>query len=111
MHRGMLLLWTAGLLQACGGGQDTTVAALPPVIAEGQQIYQANCKVCHAQGISGAPILGNQKMWAGRADKGLDALVASAINGTGLMPAKGGNDELREEDIAKAVGYLLFRLN
>lgn len=98
-----LLLPVVGLT-GCTSEQDK-------ILAQGQAIYKGTCKVCHAQGINGAPILGNNKMWAKRADQGLPTLVQHASQGYGLMPAKGGNDQLSEEEISSAVQYMLSQLN
>lgn len=76
-----------------------------------QSLYKQNCKVCHAQGINGAPILGNKKMWGPRLEKGEDALVQNAINGVGLMPAKGGRSGLTDEQVGEIVSYMLEQLN
>ena len=76
----------------------------------GEEIVKKNCKVCHAQGLNGAPIIGNKKMWQPRVAKGSDALVASAINGFGLMPAKGGQTQLTDEEIELAVNYFLSQI-
>jgi cytochrome c5 len=81
-----------------------------PALVAGEAIVKANCFVCHAQGINGAPIIGNHKMWGPRAGQGLNTLVSHAMSGYGLMPAKGGNEELQEEDIRLAVGYMLSQL-
>ena len=89
-------------LSACGNGND---------LKQGEQIVVANCKVCHASGINGAPIIGNKKMWGKRMGKGREALVNNAVNGVGLMPAKGGNAELTEAQIDLAVGYFLSQVN
>ncbi len=80
------------------------------ILAKGQQIYESTCKVCHAQGLNGAPILGNKKMWVSRAAQGEDVLVTHAMNGFGLMPAKGGKQELSEPEIRAAVKYMLSKL-
>lgn len=80
-------------------------------LAAGQAIVKKNCAVCHAQGINGAPIIGNAKMWGPRIAKGKDVLVQSATNGFGLMPAKGGKTELTDDDIALAVNYLVSQAN
>lgn len=79
-------------------------------LLEGEQIVAKNCKVCHAPGINGAPIIGNKKMWLPRIDKGVDQLVVNASNGVGLMPAKGGNSELTEAEISLAVNYFLAQV-
>ena len=82
----------------------------------GELVFKKNCKVCHAQGINGAPILGNKAMWGPRLAKGEQALVQSALNGFGLMPARGGKDGkngnslLPDEDIQLAVKYMLSKV-
>lgn len=81
-----------------------------PDLEKGAEIYSSVCKVCHAQGINGAPVYGNNKMWSKRTDKGLDALVQNASNGFGLMPAKGGRTELTEDQIRAAIKYMLAGL-
>ena len=91
-------------LGACGDSRNQADLEL------GAEIVKHNCKVCHAQGINGAPIIGNRKMWGPRLDKGRPALVANAVNGVGLMPAKGGRSELSEQEIDLAVGYFLSQL-
>lgn len=83
------------------------MAALP---SPGEQVFTQNCKVCHAQGINGAPIFGNKKMWAPRVEKGIPALIQHAMNGFGLMPAKGGNESLTEEDITGAVTFMVSKV-
>lgn len=79
-------------------------------ISAGEQIFNRNCKVCHAQGINGAPILGNEAMWKDRKSQPVDTLIAHAMNGYGLMPAKGGNPELTEQDIRACVNFMLSKL-
>lgn len=91
-------------LVACGSGGGAER------LAEGKKIYEANCKVCHAQSINGAPILGNKKMWSKRAEQGEDTLVAHAISGFGLMVPKGGNAQLTDEEIRSVVKYMLSTL-
>lgn len=88
-------------LTACGEKID---------LEKAEAIVKANCKVCHASGINGAPIIGNKKMWSPRTAKGKEALVANAISGVGLMPPKGGKDKLSDEEIALAVEYFLSQL-
>ena len=78
-------------------------------VEKGEALYAKACKVCHAQGINGAPVLGNQANWRDRKDQGLDVLVEHATNGYGLMPAKGGSD-LTEEEIRYVVKFMLDAL-
>ena len=81
-----------------------------PELEHGETVYIGTCKACHAGGINGAPILGNNKMWAKRAPQGLPVLVEHASNGYGLMPAKGGNTSLTEQDLTAAIKYMLSQL-
>jgi len=57
-------------------------------------------------GAAGAPIPGSDA-WGERAAKGLDTLSASAINGIGVMPAKGGRADLSDDEIRAAVEHML----
>lgn len=78
-----------------------------PEISAGELIFTGTCKVCHASGINGAPIFGNRKMWQPRLEQGVDTLISHAINGYGLMPAKGGNLDLTNEEVGQAVNYMV----
>ena len=100
--------------------QSLLIAALPllllacspkdPDLEKGAEIYVQACKVCHAQGINGAPVLGNQPNWKERKQQGLAVLVEHASQGYGLMPAKGGRTELTDDQIQAAVKYMLAAL-
>ncbi|MGR8921900.1 MAG: c-type cytochrome [Gammaproteobacteria bacterium] len=87
-------------------------AATPTQTADiGEQTYKGACFACHAQGIAGAPKYADVGAWEARLTKGRDALVANAINGytgeQGMMPARGGNPTLSDEEVAAAVDYML----
>jgi cytochrome c5 len=79
-------------------------------LALGEEVYKGTCIACHAQGINGAPILGNQKMWGKRLPQGIPVLVEHASNGYGLMPAKGGNTDLTKEQMTAAVTYMVSQV-
>jgi cytochrome c5 len=81
-----------------------------PELELGEKIYIGTCKACHAGGINGAPILGNNKMWAKRAPQGIETLVDHASKGYGLMPAKGGNTDLTQPEMTAAVKFMLSQL-
>lgn len=76
-------------------------------VSDGQSTYQRACALCHAAGIGDAPIPGDASAWAARISAGREALIASALGGKGLMPPKGGQVQLSDEDIAAAVDYML----
>ena len=88
---------------------EVTPAA--PTAVDGKQVYDAGCVACHGAGIAGAPRVGDSGAWADRIGAGLDTLVAHAINGfqgsQGMMPAKGGNPSLSDEEIEAAVEYMV----
>ncbi len=100
------------LLTACGQQQsdNKTETAVTATMSAGEAVYKKNCKVCHAQGINGAPIVGNNAMWGPRVDKGEAALIENATNGFGLMPANSGRSGLSDDDIPLAVRYMLSQL-
>jgi cytochrome c5 len=84
-------------------GEGDSASAGPKT---GTQIYKAACAACHDAGAAGAPKFGDKAAWASRIATGLDALVHSAVNGKGAMPAKGGSAALTEAEITRAVAYM-----
>ncbi len=49
---GVALVCSATFVAACGG-QSTPATPSDPVLAQGQQIYNANCSSCHGKGGGG----------------------------------------------------------
>jgi cytochrome c5 len=80
-----------------------------PALAAGKAIVEKTCIACHGQGLNGAPILGNKKMWGKRLNQGEELLVSHAINGFAMemMPPKGGNPDLTDEEVRLAVRYMM----
>lgn len=76
----------------------------------GEEVFAGLCINCHAAGLNGAPIFGNAKMWGPRIEQGLPTLIEHATNGYELMPAKGGNPDLTDEQIAAAVTYMVSQV-
>jgi len=76
----------------------------------GQQVFAQVCKTCHETGLAGAPKAGDKAAWASRIAEGENVLVQHAIAGyqgkTGVMPPKGGNPELTDDEVHRAVVYL-----
>lgn len=73
---------------------------------DGAMIYASACSVCHGTGAAGAPIPGSPAM-VERAQKGLDALVHSALNGLNAMPPRGGRADLSDEQIRAIIEYMI----
>jgi cytochrome c5 len=64
---------------------------------------------CHVAGMFGAPKVGNEKEWAPRIERGMEALFNNALNGLNAMPPKGGNVNLSHEEIKAAVAFMLSK--
>jgi cytochrome c5 len=75
--------------------------------ADGKAVYDKVCFACHAQGLAGAPKLGDKAMWAPRIKQGTDTLVQSVIKGKGAMPPKAGNPALTDAEIRAAIGFMV----
>jgi len=86
---------------------DEEGASAEVVVDDGEKIYQQACLMCHAAGVAGAPVTGDAAAWALRLEKGRDVLVKSAISGIGIMPAKGGQSQLSDEEVASAVDFII----
>ena len=71
----------------------------------GEAVFKAQCAACHATGVSGAPKFGNAAEWAPRISQGFEALVRSAAQGKGAMPAQAGG-AASELEVARAVAYM-----
>ena len=77
----------------------------------GKGVYDMACQACHNPGIAGAPKTGDTAAWVSRIDQGMDILNGHAINGyqgaDGVMPAKGGNMSLSNDDVINAVAFMV----
>ncbi|MCC7410684.1 MAG: cytochrome c5 family protein [Gammaproteobacteria bacterium] len=95
---------TAAAADDAGAGNDTT-------LAEGKQVYDQACFICHASGAAGAPKLGDAEAWNARVAQGMDVLDDHAVNGymgsKGLMPPRGGRADIADDKIKAAVAYMV----
>ncbi len=78
----------------------------PKVLQTAEAVYTAICAACHTSGAAGAPKLGDAAGWAPRIAQGYDTLLKHAIEGIRGMPAKGGNPDLDDVEVARAVVYM-----
>ena len=81
-------------------------ASAPKVLQSGEAIYNSTCVACHGSGAAGAPKFGDAGAWSARIAQGFDLMVKHANEGLRAMPAKGGNPELADVEIARAVAYI-----
>jgi len=90
---------------------DTLIPAASADTGKGKSVYDTTCFACHGTGVAGAPKLGDKAAWADRIAKGADTLHKHAIEGfqgkSGVMPPKGGNMSMPDEDIKAAVDYMV----
>ncbi|MDT7833670.1 c-type cytochrome [Aquabacterium sp. OR-4] len=92
---------TAG---AAAGGAQTAQLEL------GKSVYGKTCAMCHAAGVGGAPKPGDKADWDARMAQGMEVLHKHAIEGftgqKGMMPAKGGNAAMSDDEVKAAVSYM-----
>lgn len=81
----------------------------PDNSAAGEKTYKNACFTCHDTGVAGSPKIADTTVWAPRIATGLDALYNSAIKGKGVMPPKGGNSGLSDENVKAAVDYIVSK--
>ena len=80
---------------------------------EGKSVYEGLCVNCHgiAALASMIPQSGDAAAWEARIAKGTDVLYENAINGfvgdMGMMPGKGGNLKLTDDQVKAAVDYMI----
>ncbi|HET9033096.1 MAG TPA: c-type cytochrome [Dokdonella sp.] len=81
---------------------------------DGKVIFGHLCHACHETGAGGAPTLADKAHWAPRLAEGVDTLVKHAIEGytgnAGMMPAKGGNPALSDEQVRATVEWMITQV-
>jgi len=82
-------------------------------ISQGRELWLQNCESCHGYGIADAPVPMNPEDWDHRLNKDKQLLYDHAINGFigpdySMMPARGGNENLDDNEVKLAVDYMTF---
>ena len=72
----------------------------------GEQVYGQVCKNCHEAGLAGAPKFGDKAAWGKVIAQGQPVAVEHALKGIRAMPAKGGNPDLENVEVERAVAYM-----
>ena len=78
----------------------------PKAEKSGKEIVEAVCSACHATGALNAPKIGDKAAWGKLIAEGLPSLTKTAIKGERNMPPRGGNPDLTDSEIARAVAYM-----
>lgn len=79
---------------------------------DGSVIYTSLCAGCHTSGAAGAPKMVRAD-WAARIAQGKETLHKHAIEGfnnVGVMPARGGNPSLTDEQVIATVDWMIGNL-
>jgi cytochrome c5 len=101
---------------AMQAAQDAAKAAAASQVAyggttDGSTIFGNLCKTCHETGAGGAPKISDKAAWAPRVAQGVDTLIKHATEGftgkSGVMPPKGGNPALTDEQIKATVNWIV----
>jgi cytochrome c5 len=96
--------------------QDAAKAAAASQVAyggttDGKEIFGQLCHTCHETGAGGAPKISDKAAWASRVAQGVETLDKHAIEGftgkSGMMPAKGGNPALTDEQVKATVSWMV----
>jgi len=109
------------LLSGCSDqAEPEKVAVKKPVFHEfddarlkfGRSVWLGTCKNCHAFGFGGAPEVDDPEAWMPRIDQGKPVLYEHAIKGffgpdDAMMPARGGNEQLSDDEVRAAVDYMV----
>jgi cytochrome c5 len=88
-------------------GAAAPTAATGP--RSGEDVYNAVCTTCHQTGVAGAPKVGDTAAWAKLVKMPFANLLKDAINGIRAMPPRGGNPDLSDLEMARAVVYMANR--
>jgi cytochrome c5 len=111
---GAVYAGATGAAQQAAAAEAAKAAAASQVAyggtTDGSVIFGNLCAGCHKTGAGGAPMLTADGFGA-RAAKGKDMLYTHAIDGfqgtAGVMPAKGGNPALTDEQVKATVDWML----
>jgi cytochrome c5 len=96
----------ARLKPVADDGFTLTDANAPKQLQSGEAVFKAVCSACHATGAAGAPKVGDAGAWSARISQGFSTLAEHALKGIRAMPAKGGNPDLDDVEVERAVVYM-----
>ena len=81
---------------------------------DGKTIFGNLCQSCYSSGAGGAPRIDDKAAWAPRVAQGVETLVKHAVEGytgkAGMMPARGGNPALTDEQVKATVEWMVSQV-
>lgn len=99
---------------ATAPAEAASAAPAAPAVAEnavGKGVFGKTCSMCHAAGVAGAPKPGDKADWGPRIAQGNEVLYKHALEGftgaKGMMPARGGNAALTDDEVKSAVDFMV----
>lgn len=78
----------------------------PKGMLTGEQVYAQVCKTCHETGLAGSPKIGDKAAWSKIIAQGEKLTFEHAIAGLRAMPARGGNPDLTDDEVKRAVAFM-----
>jgi len=96
-------------IEAGAQTSQSASTAKATVVDIGQQRYEKYCHVCHETGLAGAPKLGDKSDWAPRIAEGMDTLFEHALKGYKAMPPKGTCMDCSDDELKKAIEYMISK--
>ncbi len=78
----------------------------PRVERTGEQVYNEVCSSCHGTGALGSPKFKDAVAWSKRIAQGYETLLTHALKGIDKMPPRGGDPDLTDLEVARAVVYM-----
>jgi cytochrome c5 len=81
-------------------------------LVRGRTVWLGTCRACHGEGFADAPAVADKAAWAPRVAKGKALLYQHALEGffgsnSAMMPPRGGNPQLSDEEVRLAVDYMV----
>ncbi|MFA7282609.1 MAG: c-type cytochrome [Sterolibacterium sp.] len=95
----MTLAWAVAL--------DIGAATAKEAARTGKEVVDAVCGNCHVSGKDGSPKIGDKQAWSRRAEGGLGSLTQHALKGIRKMPAHGGNQDISDFEIQRAITHMV----
>jgi len=75
----------------------------------GYEVYEAHCASCHDTGLGNAPLTGEPTDWNDRSQLWMAVLAEHVKAGYLNMPARGGDPELTDLSVSKAVEHMMLQ--